>query len=94
MENEKALERQLVKRVKKAGGWSFKLGTGLVAGLPDRLCLFPGGRFAFVEVKGTGLEPTKLQKIVHRRLNALGFTVWVIDSTAGIDLLMGIYGPY
>ena len=82
--NEKALERKLGKEIKKIGGWSIKLIPGLVAGLPDRLCLLPGGRVVFVEVKSTGRKPTKIQKFIHTKLRDMGFRVEIIDKNEQI----------
>ncbi len=90
--NEKAVERKLSAEVKKAGGWSIKLIPDLVAGLPDRLCLLPGGRVVFVEVKSTGRKPTKIQKFIHAKLRDLGFCVEVIDKIEQIKDLIENYG--
>jgi hypothetical protein len=84
-ESEKVIERRLVKGVKDKGGLALKFPATQFAGIPDRICLLPGARIDWVELKSTGVKPTKLQLIVHERLRALGFTVLVIDSTAGVD---------
>jgi hypothetical protein len=76
---EKRIEQKLNIEVRKAGGWSIKLLSTHVTGLPDRLCLLPKGRILFVEVKTTGMRGTKIQSSVHRRLKKLGFQVYVID---------------
>lgn len=85
IESEKVLERKLCAETKNRGGLAIKLLSSLFSGLPDRLLLFPGGRLFFVEMKTTGNKPTKLQLIIHRRLEALGCSVAVIDSTEGIN---------
>ena len=87
IEKEKNLEKRLHDQVVSRGGWTIKLSSYLVGGLPDRLCLFPGGKAAFVEVKETGKKPTKLQLLTHRRLKQLGFEVVVIDSSEKIEKL-------
>lgn len=89
---EKTLEAKLRKEVEKMGGMAVKLTSQLHRGLPDRLILMPGGHTHFVEVKTTGKRPTGLQASVHRDLRRLGFDVYVIDSTAGLQdfvLLLG-----
>lgn len=88
MESEKVIERLLVEEVKKAGGWAIKLLATQVTGLPDRLVLLPGGRVFFVELKSTGKKPTKIQKLIHEKLRALGFRVLVIDSVTGVNGLI------
>lgn len=77
---EKAIEQKLCTAVKKSGGIAMKLVSPGLAGVPDRLLLFPGGKAAFVEVKAPGEKPRPLQ--VHRiaQLRALGFKVYVLDD--------------
>ncbi len=86
--NEKAVEKKLSAEVKKVGGWSIKLIPDLVAGLPDRLCLFPGGRVVFVEVKSTGRKPSRIQKFIHAKLRGMGFRVEVIDRNEQINNIL------
>ena len=79
-ESEKALERNLNKEVKVLGGWSLKILSNFITGLPDRLVLI-NGRAYFVEVKSEGKEPSARQRVVHKKLEALGFPVTIIDTT-------------
>ena len=76
---EKSVERKLVRAVRDSGGLALKFVSPGMAGVPDRLILFPGGRAAFCEVKAPGEKPRPLQ--VHRmeQLRALGFRVYVVD---------------
>lgn len=85
--NEKELEKKLNAKIKSLGGLSIKLLSYLFAGLPDRMCLLPGGRIIFVELKTTGKLPTKIQLIVHRKLRELGFAVLVIDTLKQINAI-------
>ena len=57
---EKQIEQALVKAVRKRGGIALKFVSPGMAGVPDRLVLFPGGRMAFVEVKAPGKKPRLL----------------------------------
>ena len=91
IESEKVLEKYLIAEVKSLGGWAVKLLSGLVTGLPDRLCLLPGGVVAFVEVKTTGKKATPRQLIVHKKLMQLGFRVEVLDSKEGINNFINFY---
>ena len=79
-EGEKVLERNLNKEVKALGGWSIKILSNFITGLPDRLVLLKG-RAYFVEVKSEGKKPSPIQRAVHKKLGALGFPVSVIDTT-------------
>ena len=83
-ESEKVLERNLNKEVKALGGWSIKILSNFITGLPDRLVLF-NGRAYFVEVKSEGKKPSPIQRIVHKKLEALGFLVSVIDTTEKLN---------
>lgn len=81
---ERTIEQALVRAVSKVGGMCLKFTSPGARGVPDRIVLMPGGRMTFVEVKAPGRSPTRLQRIMHDRLRALGFTVAVIDSMEGI----------
>lgn len=80
-ESEKVIEKNLCKEVKLLGGQALKIPASQFAGIPDRLCLIPFGRVYFVEVKSTGVKPTKIQLHVHAILRKLGFIVEIIDSS-------------
>jgi hypothetical protein len=87
MQSEKITERYLNKRVKEAGGWSLKLSSQFVAGLPDRIVLLPRGKMLFVELKSEGQKPRKIQKFIHDKLRRLGFAVYVVDTKEGVDAI-------
>lgn len=88
IDSEKLVERTLVHEVRSHDGLCIKLLSQHFIGLPDRICLFPGGIIAFVELKTTGAKPRKIQAFVHDKIRALGFRVEVIDSVQGaIDLV-------
>ena len=74
------MERKTVRAVRDAGGLALKFVSPGLAGVPDRILLFPNGRAAFCEVKAPGEKPRPLQ--VHRmeQLRGLGFRVYVVDS--------------
>jgi hypothetical protein len=89
--SEKILEKKLSSEVKKLGGLSIKLISTYLIGLPDRICLFPGGRLAFIELKTTKQKPRKIQIKVHKLLLSLDFDVRVIDTLEGINKLISDY---
>lgn len=92
IESEKLLEKKLKLKVKeKLGGWCLKFLPLHINGMPDRLCLIPYGKAIFVEVKTTGKKPSKLQKLIHKKLKKLGFPVILIDSTQAINKLIKNY---
>ncbi len=85
---ERNVERILVRSVRSAGGLALKFVSPGLAGVPDRLLLFPEGRIAFCEIKAPGEKPRPLQ--VHRmeQLRALGFRVYVVDGEEQIPKLI------
>lgn len=80
IDSEKLVERKLVEFIKLNKGMCIKLLCNHLLGLPDRLCLFPGSKIAFVELKTTGEKPKKIQLYMHDKIRKLGFKVFVIDS--------------
>lgn len=88
IDSEKAVERKLVELVKAKKGMCIKLLCDQLTGLPDRLCLFPGGVIIFVEVKTTGQKPRRIQTFIHNKLRALGFRVEVIDTIDAVTKLL------
>lgn len=85
IDSEKLVERKLVELVKANKGMCIKLLCDQLIGLPDRLCLFPGHKIVFVELKTTGQKPKRIQTFMHNKLRALGFRVEVIDTVEGVN---------
>jgi hypothetical protein len=77
--NEKLIERKLRTRIEGLGGLCIKLLPWSFTGLPDRICLLPGGRIYFVETKSTGDTQSPRQVWVAKQLMRLGFQVWIMD---------------
>jgi hypothetical protein len=93
MTTEKTIETKLRLGIESLGGLCIKVPATFFAGIPDRLCLLPGGRAFFVETKATGLKPRPRQEYVKRQLEALGFTVYVVNSLEGVTALLDVYRP-
>lgn len=85
VDSEKLVERKLVQQVKENGGMCIKLLCNHILGLPDRMCLLPGGKIAFIELKTTGEKPKRIQVFMHDKIRKLGFQVLVIDSTKKVS---------
>ena len=84
---ERDIERALVNRVKKRGGYCLKWVCPGWSGVPDRIILLPGGRIVFVELKRPeGGRLSELQKWWHNKLNDLGFDYWVIWNQQDLKL--------
>lgn len=82
---EQKIEDYLVRRVKQIGGWAVKFTSSNNWGLPDRICFFPNGTLALVELKAPGRNPSTRQWRIINRLKAYGFLVTVIDSRPRVD---------
>lgn len=79
----RALERDLEeffrKRVRMLGGYAFKW-VPTIAGVPDRMALFPGGVVIFVELKREGETTSDVQDVWHDRLRKMGHPVVVLHG--------------
>ena len=87
-ESEKALEARLTTEVKSRKGIALKYTSQFHRGIPDRIVLLPYRTIAFVEMKSTGKQPTKLQVAAMDMLRKLGFHCYVIDSTEKLDAFL------
>lgn len=75
---ESDIEKHLVRIVWYYSGEAIKIqGVGNKS-LPDRMCIFPGGKTWFVETKKPGKKPNVLQLATHAKLEEMGFNVRVI----------------
>lgn len=81
---ENAVESQIVKETRRRGGVAWKWVSPGRNGVPDRICIFPGGQIIFVELKRPGRlnGQSRVQKVVAELLEALGCEVWLIDNVA------------
>ena len=86
---ERTVESVLQKSIKAEGGWCLKFVSPGVRGVPDRLCLLPGGVVAFVETKAPGcrVDPDSLQNFWARELRRLGFAWFEVNTTAAARAL-------
>ena len=81
---ERDVERKLVRAVRDSGGLALKFVSPGMAGVPDRLILFPGGRICFAEIKAPGKQLRPLQQQRVLQLIRMGFRVYVVDSVEKI----------
>jgi hypothetical protein len=89
-ENQKKyFERKLKEAIYLKGGLCLKLLSNHFLGLPDRMCLMPGGIIFFCEIKTTGFERSPRQAWVHKKLIQLGFKSYLIDNMEIINKLTG-----
>lgn len=82
---ESAVEKHLIKEVKKLRGLCKKWVCPGWNGAPDRIVLLPGARLWFVEVKRPGEKPRAKQAYRLEQLRALGFNALYLDSIEEVD---------
>jgi len=91
---ESTIERYLDKRVRAAGGVTYKFVSPGRVNVPDRIIIWPpfyihdSAIVVFVEVKAPGEKPRPAQLREINRLRAAGCTVCVCDSKEWVDLFV------
>lgn len=87
---ESGLENYVVNQVRAVGGRCFKWVCPGVTGVPDRICIFPGGRIIFVELKRPGLTDGRSvrQKKLCQLLRRLGCDVRRIGDKAEFKAML------
>lgn len=96
---ESKIEKQFFQMVRARGGLAVKLAP-TIAGIPDRLVLWPNGRFHLVELKTTTGPVRAIQVHRHKQLAELGHTVvilrgeqemidWIDDTMLGFQKSKG-----
>ena len=85
---EKNIESRLVAEVRRRGGPAPKFVSPGLDGVPDRLILLPGGKFAFAELKAPGKTLRPLQALRKLQREKLCFRVFVIDDTEKIGSVL------
>lgn len=76
-------------RVRSAGGLCWKWTSPSTVGVPDRICVLPGGRVAFVEVKRPGGKLSAMQQRIIGLMRRLGAEVHVLESKEAVDEVFG-----
>ena len=84
MQNEKAVERRLLQRVKQKGGLCLKWVSPGVTGVPDRIVIHQG-RVIFVELKDFKGVLSPRQKLVMQMLRDAGAEVSLLASAEEVD---------
>lgn len=86
---EKDLEKILVRQVESVGGQCLKWVCPGNSGVPDRICLFPGGVVVFAELKrpGGGVRDP-LQRIWANRIRDLGLVHYWVETPEDVERLL------
>jgi len=85
---EKEIESYLKKEIERRGGLCLKFVSPGVTGVPDRVCVLPGGRVVFVEIKSADGELSPRQEYVIRQIRKRGHDVRVVVGKLGVDELI------
>jgi hypothetical protein len=88
---EKTIETKFRKGIGRLGGLCIKMPATFFSGIPDRLCLLPGGVMFFAEIKKPGARLRSRQEYVKKQLEALRFTVYVVDSVEAAERIIYTY---
>jgi hypothetical protein len=86
---ESKIQKNIMNKVKEAGGLAYKLHTTTVSGLPDLAILIDGLVF-FVEVKQPDGVVSKRQKYVHEKFRSVGHEVYILYDDK-IEIILDKY---
>lgn len=86
---ESKIQKNIMDKVKKAGGLAYKLHTTTVSGLPDLMILIDGLVF-YVEVKQPGGVVSKRQKYIHEKFRSVGHEVYILYDDK-IEIILDKY---
>lgn len=81
--SEAQLEKLLHDGVRRLGGISVKMAPTM-AGVPDRMVLWPGGRIDLVELKTDRGSVRRIQEVQHHRFAKLGTYVQLVRGESGV----------
>jgi len=82
---ERDIEAYFVKRVKEAGGLSFKFVSPGVRGVPDRIVILKGC-VSFVELKAPFQNLRADQQRMHDKLDAAGADTHTLRTKEAVDM--------
>ena len=79
---ESTLEQAVKKHIRSLGGRCYKWVCPGENGVPDRICILPGGKIIFIELKRPGRKDgvSARRKKMFRVLKSLGCKAWRIDN--------------
>jgi 23S rRNA-/tRNA-specific pseudouridylate synthase len=81
---ESKIERQFAQMVRARGGMAIKMQP-TIAGVPDRMVLWPNGRFSLVELKTLTGRTRPIQIHRHKELKAMGHLVVILRGELEIQ---------
>lgn len=85
---ESIIENYVRAQVKAKGGFTRKLTYQGRSGAPDLMCVLPGGKIIFLEVKAPGEKPDPHQLYEIQNLVDMGCRATWVDTKAAVDLVL------
>lgn len=85
---ESAVEKRLKREIEGVGGLCYKFTSPGRQGVPDRVCIIPGGAVVFVELKQDNGTLRPIQRAEIERMQARGADVWVLYGVTGVEAFM------
>jgi Holliday junction resolvase len=82
---ESAVERYLIKRIKRLGGQCYKWRAIDNKGVPDRIAVIPGFGMVGIEVKSSTGKLSPIQSYVVNTIKKCGGTCVVVYGRQGVD---------
>lgn len=89
---ESSIETYLKREVKRAGGVAEKFKSPGRKNVPDQIVTWLAPMLDYVELKAPGKKPNKGQLRDHARRRRRGYSVFVIDTKAGVDEFIRVRG--
>lgn len=89
---ESCIEKYLKREVRRAGGVAEKFVSPGRKNVPDQIVTWVYPMMDYVELKATGEKPNAGQRRDHARRRRRGYSVFVIDSKAGVDRFVLLRG--
>jgi hypothetical protein len=83
--SERKVEKLLVDGIKKLGGIAYKFVSPGNDGVPDRICILPGGHVIFVELKTDSGKVSPMQLLQLERLQRLKAVSTVLYGTKDVE---------
>ncbi|MEU7318443.1 hypothetical protein [Streptomyces sp. NPDC007083] len=82
------VERYLLMQCRENGFLCLKFVSPARIGVPDRVIITPTAGTVFAEVKRSGGNVVKAQRVMHAKMRRFGAEVHVVDDKPGVDALI------
>lgn len=88
-ESEKDTEKYLAMQMLQRGGLCYKWTSPNNRGVPDRICIFPSSKIAFVECKSEGCKMSKMQLAIAKLFRTkCNINIHLVSTKKQVDLFI------